>query len=47
MFSGRLVLVIMEAIALRHTPRTPPGDRVFQFLSGLKGKPPRVGYSEL
>ncbi len=27
MFCERLVLVIMEAIALRHTPRTPQGDR--------------------
>jgi len=38
MFSENLVLVTMEAIALRHTPRTPQGDRVFQFLSDLKGK---------
>jgi hypothetical protein len=28
MFSGRWVLVIMEAIALHFTPRTPQGDRL-------------------
>lgn len=39
MFSGRLIVVIMEAIALRLTLRTPQGDRVFQFLSDLKGEP--------
>jgi hypothetical protein len=39
MFSERLVLVIIEAIALHYTPRTPQGDRVFQFLSDFKGEP--------
>jgi hypothetical protein len=38
MFSERLVLVLMEAIALRLTPPTPQGDRVFPGLSDLKGK---------